>query len=339
MKEFGFSAMFLFTIIICTLCLFLYCILFLLHKSMCLVTVIGTSMTPLLTHGDRVLVFHWYPTRRLRNGQVVVLTMSRNKYYKRDSGRSTWYVKRIVAMGGETYTQETAPYPDAKFDELTRNKAQIDDAGRWHWHIPPGHVFVCGDNRENSIDSRIWGPLPTNQIIGIVLGKLPGTSVAPPASSRDIIPYEPLPIGEPAPDFRAEALSGEIITADRYHGKALLLLFIAHISLSRQNIPFFLTLAEELAIHHVAVVFVLDETRETAHKLISLLPPSQTVLLASRRVHSFFNDYHIIGNPAHCLLDEQHLVRATGFARIDSATILAQLEHAQSDLSQEELNA
>ncbi|GHO90067.1 hypothetical protein KSF_001150 [Reticulibacter mediterranei] len=302
-------------------------------------TVIGASMTPTLKHGDRVLVFRWYPSGRLQRGQVVVLRAT-PKHTMSDLGRSTWYVKRIVAMGGDTFTQDTAPYPDAEFDELTRNKAQIDDAGRWHWHISPGHVFVCGDNRESSIDSRIWGPLPTNQIIGIVLGKLPGTSVAPPESSRDIIPYEPLPTGKPAPVFRAETLSGETITSDRYHGKALLLLFIANISLSRQKIPFFLTLAEELATHHVAVVFVLDETRETAHKLIALLPPSQPVLLASRRVHSFFNEYHIIGTPAYCLLDEQHLVRATGFTRLDTATVLAQLEHAaQSDLSQEELHA
>jgi signal peptidase I len=329
--------MMFFVVLVCILCLFLCCILFLLRKSLCLVTVIGASMTPMLKHGDRALILRWYPSGRLQRGQVVVLRAT-PKHALSDLGRSTWYVKRIVAMGSDTYTQDTTPYPDAEFDELTRNKAQIDDAGRWHWHIPPGHVFVCGDNRESSIDSRVWGPLPTNRIIGIVLGKLPGTSVAPPEAPRDIIHYSPLPTGKPAPDFRAETLSGETITSDRYHGKALLLLFIANTSLSRQKIPFFLTLAEELVAYHVAVVFVLDETRETAHKLISLLPPSQTVLLASRRVHSFFNDYHIIGNPAHCLLDEQHLVRATGFARIDSATILAQLEHAQSDLSQEELN-
>jgi signal peptidase I len=152
------------------------------------------AMMPTLRVGDRLMIKKG--RGRIQRGDVVVFK------YPRDP--STDYVKRVVAVGGDTvevrggvlsingspldrqpidepcsYRDEDRPIPDAAGEpckllrETNAGRAYtiMNTPDRAAADLPPqtigaGEVFVMGDNRDNSHDSRHWGTLPVALIKG-----------------------------------------------------------------------------------------------------------------------------------------------------------------------------
>lgn len=121
--------------------------------------VYGQSMEPGL-HSDQRLVieklsFRFHGPRR---GDVVVL--------HDPSGSSELLIKRVVGLPGERVTIANG---NIFIDGVPLNEPYVDQetlGGGRSWLVPPFHVFVLGDNRGASRDSRIFGAIPLDSVLG-----------------------------------------------------------------------------------------------------------------------------------------------------------------------------
>lgn len=119
------------------------------------------SMEPTLKPGDRVVLLEprlWkYQPRR---GDVVAVSDP-----MLPGGE---LVKRVIALEGEEV-------------QVAGGAVYINRQPLWEAYlaaqvpydllpsvVPPGHLFLLGDNRATSEDSSVWGPLPANSVIGRV---------------------------------------------------------------------------------------------------------------------------------------------------------------------------
>ncbi len=108
------------------------------------------------------------PFAEIRRRDIVVF-----KFLDEPDG-SKYYVKRVVALAGESveirakqvYIDQTPlDEPYAVFKEPFRKNLRPRDYMS-PFQVPPDHFFVMGDNRDRSFDSRFWGALPRDRIIG-----------------------------------------------------------------------------------------------------------------------------------------------------------------------------
>ena len=124
--------------------------------------VYGQSMQPNLQTNERLVIEKLsYRLHGPRRGDVVVL--------HDPSGGSELLIKRVIGLPGERVTiADGQVFIDGvALDEPYLN--QETQGGGRSWLVPPLHVFVMGDNRQASRDSRSFGPVGRDQIIGRAL--------------------------------------------------------------------------------------------------------------------------------------------------------------------------
>ena len=188
-------------------CMALFVVVLLFTFVCRLVTVDGASMNNTLQHGDRMIISDLFYTPH--RGDVVVVQDAASEHFpapiikrviategeKIDIDPETWTVTVTDVDGNEIVLDEPyvnrvdEPMSIASYDNLFHHSYQnaIFESS-YPYTVPKGHVFVMGDNRENSTDSRMLGQVDKREILGKVIFLLtPGKETGMGESNTDRI--------------------------------------------------------------------------------------------------------------------------------------------------------
>lgn len=127
----------------------------------------GDSMVPNFHNGDYLIIDELsYRFRNPERGEVVVFRFPLDESHR--------YIKRIVGLPGETVEVTDGSVIVVQNDQPVPLQESylpvgVDTKGQIKLTLKENEYFVLGDNRTFSSDSRAWGVLPEEDIIGRVL--------------------------------------------------------------------------------------------------------------------------------------------------------------------------
>ncbi|SDY72986.1 signal peptidase I [Evansella caseinilytica] len=135
------------------------------------IVVDGQSMMPTLEHNDRMIVNKiGYTIGEPKRFDIVVFHAPQNKDY----------IKRVIGLPGDTLYYENdilyingEPVDEPYLDKYKEEAMKLPLTGDFHLRdvtgyeeVPEGHLFVMGDNRQHSKDSRHIGVIPYEEVVG-----------------------------------------------------------------------------------------------------------------------------------------------------------------------------
>ena len=132
------------------------------------------SMVPTLQEGDRVLVNKLsYKAHDVHRGDVIVFERPPAAVHPGQDDEIKDLIKRVVAVGGDTIeARDGSVYVNGERIEEPYLVEGTPTDGLPLTEVPEGHVFVMGDNRTNSEDSRRFGPIDEDTIVGRAIIKV-----------------------------------------------------------------------------------------------------------------------------------------------------------------------
>ena len=126
----------------------------------------GHSMLNTLQHGDRLLVVNSMLYHDYKYGDIVILR--KNGVFDDDP-----IVKRVIAVEGQTVDIDFvsgAVYVDGELleEDYINEPTYVEEGTEFPLTVPEGSIFVMGDNRNGSSDSRDYrlGTVDTRYVIG-----------------------------------------------------------------------------------------------------------------------------------------------------------------------------
>jgi signal peptidase I len=119
---------------------------------------------------DRVLANRFiYHFRNPKRGEIIVFKTPPEAKIRCGAGGT--FVKRLIGLPGETVSERDGiVYIDGvelKEPYIAADRRDHEPPRTWA-KIPEGDYFFMGDNRSQSCDSRVWGPVPRKNLIGEV---------------------------------------------------------------------------------------------------------------------------------------------------------------------------